>query len=136
MESEQVAYYVGIGKWEKNFKSRMRYGEPGHDVEIKTNKKYLFFFGNCSDKDTVFVFINNKFYMYFIPFIECSTNFHIEDYRIPFGLKKVIKLSIIHRNYKVEFYWPKEAKMVKISYFENLDTKWYVLFTNYGFDIY
>lgn len=136
MKSESLNYYIEIGKWYEKFLSKLRYDEEGHDVNVKIKNRYLYFSGGGDDRDTVFIFVNNKFYMYFIPFIPYSTNFHEEGYKIPFKLKKVVKISVIHRNEKIEFYWSKEAKMVKISYFENLDPNWYVLFTNYGFDIY
>lgn len=136
MKSESLNYYIDIGKWYEKYLSKLWYDEEGHDVNVNIKNRYLYFSGNGDDRDTVFIFINNKFYLYFIPFIPATTNFHVVGYKIPFKLKKVVKISVIHRNEKIEFYWSKEAKMVKISYFENLDPNWYVLFTNYGFDIY
>jgi len=136
MKNESVDYCIKIGKWYEKFLSKLWYEEEGLDVNVKIKNRYLYFSGAENDRDTVFIFVNNKFYLYFIPFIPATTNFHVVGYKIPFKLKKVVKISVIHVNEKIEFYWSKEAKMVKISYFENLDPKWYVLFTNYGFDIY
>ncbi|GAB4457363.1 MAG: hypothetical protein OHK0036_20940 [Bacteroidia bacterium] len=102
---------------------------------IKTRgKHYISFSSSCDNKDTVFIFINDKLYRCFIPIIDCSTDFLNNYLFIPFGLKKVMKVTILHNNEKIAFYWPSSVPVITIYYFPNLRPRrlgWDVEYTRY-----
>lgn len=87
--------------------------------EYHGKNNYLYFSSSSSNKDTVFIFVNDKFYRYFVPNID-GTDFHEYAYKIRMGLKQYVKIKILHHNEAIEFFWPKKVPTIVLYYYPHL----------------
>lgn len=125
-----------------NTKSRYKYFSYIDDdipdkYKGKFKLKYRVLEFYLDDEDTVFVYINEKPYKYFIPdknFIGKSFCPNSElTFICKIRSKKNLLITILFKNRKLSFYLPRESKYVYISDYGlcNGENIWYVVYEKY-----